>query len=150
MNTKIFIGSDHGGYRLKEKVKKYLKSIDINCVDLGNHKLDPQDDYPVFAQRVAKKVAKENGKGILLCRNGAGVCIVANKIKGIRAVQAFTPKMAQKSREDDDSNILCLGADYLNLNLAKKIIDIWLNSKASNAKRHRRRINQIKKIEKRD
>lgn len=144
---KIILGSDHGGFKLKEQIKKYFQIQGINYIDLGNRNFNPNDDYPFFALKVAKRVVKEKGWGVLFCRSGAGMAIAANKIKGIRAAQAFSPSMARKAKEDDNVNVLCLGSDYLSREQVKKIINAWLQSKPSKAKRHQRRINQIKNTE---
>ena len=146
--VRLFIGSDHAGFKLKEQIKEYLIGLKIRYEDLGNQQFDPCDDYPDYARKVAQKVAKTKGKGILICDSGVGVCIAANKIKGIRAANVYNPKMAIKSREHNDTNILCLGQSYISFNQAKKIIKVWLQTRFSRALRHRRRINKIKQIEK--
>jgi len=146
MSKKIYIGSDHAGYKLKEEIKKYLTKINISYKDLGNVEFDPKDDYPDYAQAVAKKVAKTKSKGILICNSGVGMCIAANKIKGIRAVNAYNEKITEKSREHNDTNILCLGQDYINAKLAKKIIKAWLKTKTSTVARHKRRVKKMDKM----
>lgn len=143
----IYLGADHGGFSFKEKIKEFLNELKIEYRDLGNTKFEPEDDFPDFALAVANKVAEINGKGILVCTNGEGMCIVANKIKGIRAVSPVTKKAALRSREDLDSNILCLGEHILSFRDAKKIIKIWLETDFFPADRYIRRINKIKKIE---
>lgn len=146
---KIFIGSDHAGFKLKEQIKKYLTKLKVKYEDLGNQQFDPTDDYPDYAKKVAQKVAKtKNNKGILICDSGAGMCIAANKVKGIRAVNAYTPKIAIKSRQHNNTNILCLGQSYISSSQAKKIIKVWLQTKFSRGARHCRRVNKIKQIEK--
>ncbi len=145
----IYLGADHAGFKLKEQIKKYLQAQRIKFIDLGNLKLDKNDDYPDFGYKVAKKVAKnKDSKGILICGTSYGVCIVANKVKGIRAVSISTVKDAKLSREHNNANVLCLSGWNLKFDLAKKIIMVWLNTSFSQAKRHQRRINKIKKIEK--
>src|SRR3989339_1339560 len=137
---KIFLGSDHDGFILKEKIKEYLKIKKIDFEDVGpkQHKID--DDYPDIAYLVAKKVVKSQGQGILICHNGVGVCIVANKVKGARAVNTDNPSVAKSARQDDNVNILCLGQAYVSLIQTKKIIDIWLKTNFSGLSRHIRRI----------
>ncbi len=144
---KILLGADHNGFKLKKVIKKYLKKLGIDYRDLGNTKFDPKDDYPDFAIPVAKKVAKTKDKGILICGSGAGVCIVANKIKGIRAAQAFTPLQAKKLREEDDINILCLDGWEIREKKAREIVKKFLKTKFSQLPRHKRRIKKIKRIE---
>lgn len=147
---KIYLGADHNGFKLKEKIKKYLKTKNINYKDLGNHRLDPLDDYPDFAYKVAQKVKKgKNNMGILVCGSSHGVCITANKIKGIRAAEISTIKDAKFARADTDCNIMCLGGWKIkSFQKVKRIIDTWLNTPFSKATRHQRRINKITRIEK--
>ncbi len=145
----IYLGADHRGFNLKEKIKKYLGSLNYGVVDLGNKKLDQNDDYSDFGKLVAKKVAENpsKDKGILFCGSGNGMVIAANKIKGIRAVLGFNEKIARMSREHNDANVLCLPADFLKFETAKKIVKIWLKTKFSGENRHIRRLKKIEKIE---
>ncbi len=143
----IYIGADHGGFKYKEKIKDFLKKSAIEFEDLGNTQFDPQDDFPVFAFRVAEKVVKTKEKGILICTNGLGVTIAANKIKGVRAVLATTKKAAQQSREHLDANILCLGANTTSIFLAQRIIRVWLSTDFIPKERYLRRLKQIKEKE---
>jgi ribose 5-phosphate isomerase B len=143
----IYIGSDHAGFKLKEKVKKWLVREKLNFKDMGALKLNPKDDYPDYAEKVARKVVREGGIGILLCGSAQGVCIAANKIKGIRAVVPFSVKEAQLAREHEDANVLCLSGWYFNPLKAQRLIKKFLNTKFSGAVRHRRRMNKIKKLE---
>ncbi len=142
---KIYIGADHAGLALKENIKKILDKAGIPYRDLGNKKFDKNDDYPAFAKKVARKVAREKEKGILVCASGVGMCIAANKIKGIRAANALSEKIAEMSRRHNDTNIICLGGEYITPALAKKIIMKWIKTKPDKAKRHIRRIEQIEK-----
>lgn len=144
---KIYIGSDHAGFALKSLIKQYFTKEKYNLIDLGNLKYEKEDDYPNYAEKVAKKVAKEKTKGILICGSSHGVCIAANKIKGIRAVAINNTKDAKITREHNDANILCLSGWHLKEKETKKIIDIWLKTKFKKDKRHIRRINKIKKLE---
>ena len=146
---KIFIGSDHAGYNLKEKIKKHLIKLGIVFEDLGAKGFNPEDDYPDFAKKVAEKVAKNpENKGIMVCGTGLGSCISANKVKGIRAISAWNEKVAKQSREHLDANVLCLGARTQTIKEVKKIAKIWLETKFSKGKRHLRRIKKIRTIEK--
>lgn len=145
----LYLGADHAGYNLKEKIKKHLFKLNINFEDLGAKKLDPLDDYPDSALAVATKVSKNSGSlGIVICGTGLGSCIAANKIKRIRAATAWSPGTAKQAREHLDANILCLGARVLTMTKAKEILEWWLETKFSGKERHIRRINKIKKIEK--
>ncbi len=145
----IFLGADHAGFELKEKIKSELTSLGYEIKDLGNLKLDPKDDYPDFAADVAEHVAADkNNKGILFCGSAQGVCVVANKFAGIRGVTAPTVGDAQKTREHNDANVLCLSGWYADTNKAKAIITAWLETPFSGEERHVRRLKKIEKIEK--
>lgn len=144
----IYLGADHGGFVLKEQIKNWLTEWNFEFQDLGAKKLDSQDDYPDFAKLVATKVAKEAGSfGILACRSGEGEAITANKIKGIRAVVVWEPKIAAASRNDDDANVLCLPADYIASDEAKETIHVFLTTPFANEERFERRKGKIKDIE---
>lgn len=145
---KIFIGSDHAGYDLKGKIKDFLLNEGLSFEDVGAINLDSGDDYPDYAARVAKKVIENNGLGILICNSGVGMCITANKIKGIRAVNAYNEEIAEQSKLHNNTNVLCLGQAYINEDLAKKIIKKWLDTDFITEERHQRRINKIAMYEK--
>lgn len=145
---KIYLGADHRGFYLKEKIKKYLKKLKVDFKDLGNKIFDQKDDYPDFALLVAKKVSQnKRNRGILICGSGVGVCIVANKVKGIRAGQAFAWRQTEHSRQADDINILCLDGDRLQGKAVNDIVRTFLKTKFSNLPRYKRRIQKIEKIE---
>lgn len=144
----LYLGADHGGFSFKENIKKFFDELKIEYSDLGNLKFEPGDDFNEFALAVAKKVAETKGKGILFCTNGLGMCIVANKIKGIRAVVPTTKKTAQQSREHLDANILCLGEHVVSFRDAKKIIKTWLETEFINNEKYIRRLKKIEEIEK--
>jgi ribose 5-phosphate isomerase B len=142
---KIFIGADHGGFALKEKLKPWLVEQGFLVEDGGAFMLDPADDYPIYTEIVAKKVLQdpENQRGILLCRSGAGVVIAANKLPGIRAVSVSSAEAAQLAREDNDANILGIGADMISEDEMKKIILKFLQTPFSQEERHKRRLEEI-------
>lgn len=143
---KIIIGSDHAGFKLKEKIKGFLNELGYECEDLGVFN-EEQSDYPETAVKIAKKVAESNSKGILLCGTGLGEAIVANKVKGVRATNCFNEYTAKMAREHNNSNLLCLGARVLKVDEAKDLTKIWLITEFSKEERHKRRVNQIKEIE---
>lgn len=145
----LYIASDHGGYKLKQHLKDFLLKKKVEYVDLGPDHFDPADDYPDFAQKVAEIVSRNPKKdmGILLCRSGQGVNIVANKFKNIRAALVWNPKEAKASREDDLANIMSLPSDYVSLPMVKKVVEVWLKTPMGNAVRHVRRVEKIRKIE---
>ncbi len=145
---KVYLGADHGGYKLKEEIKLWLAEWHFEFEDLGDHKFNTDDDYPDFAWPVGVAVGSHPGTfGILACRSGQGECIVANKAKGARAALAWNEKLAHAARNDDDSNILCLAADYTSMDQAKKIIQTFLTTPFANEERFLRRVNKVKKID---
>ena len=144
---KIYVGADHGGFKLKEQLKRHLKNKGYAVVDYGNSRLDPHDDYPDFALRVARQVAREPpSRGILICRSGAGVNIVANRIHGIFAVLTQIPKLLTMVRSHEDVNVLCLASDFTTLPKAKKLVNVFLSTRFSGAARHQRRMDKIARI----
>ena len=142
----IAIGSDHGGYKLKEEIKKYLDEKQIAYKDVGCYS-EENVDYPDFAKAVCKEVqAKKANKGILICRSGYGMAIVANKFKSIRCASIYNEESAKFSRMHNDTNILALGADYLNFQEAIRILRIWLATPFEGG-RHAERLKIINEIE---
>lgn len=145
----IYFGADHRGFKLKETLKDFLKNRGYEVVDAGNDSYDENDDYPDFVGRVAEKVSLdyENSRGVLICGSGVGVDIAANKFIKVRSALAMTPDQAYDSRNDADTNILCLAADYLEKETAEKILEVWLTTPFSREERHRRRLQKISEIE---
>ena len=143
---RIIIGSDHGGFKLKEKLKAFLvkkgyRIKDVGCFNQGSC------DYPEFAYGVARQVSKGRfEKGILICKSGIGNSIAANKVKGARAALCYNLKAAKLSRRHNDANVLVLGALFVNEALAKRMTSLWLKTEFEGG-RHSRRVRQIKKIE---
>jgi ribose 5-phosphate isomerase B len=139
----VIIASDHAGFRLKEKIKKYLERKKIKYRDLGTDSLESVD-YPDYALKVAESVSKnKNRRGILVCGTGTGMTIAANKVRGVRAVAAYDAYSAKMSRIDNDTNVLGLRGRFFPIKKIKKIIDAWLNTPFSGEGRHRRRIKKI-------
>lgn len=147
----IYLGADHRGFMLKEKIKSWMAVQGILFRDLGAEMLTADDDYPDYAADVAAEVAKkpEEDRGILICGSGAGVCIAANKFHGIRAALATTPEMARVLRNDDDVNVLCLASDFTNEDDVLKIVDTWFHAPFAGEERYKRRIAKISDIESR-
>jgi ribose 5-phosphate isomerase B len=143
----IYVGSDHAGFRLKESMKRYLDSLGVSYEDLGAHRLNKSDDYPIYAAKVARKVSHTHSMGILFCGSSQGVSIAANKIKGIRAVAVNSVKDAQLTRLHNDANILCLSGWNTSRATAEKIIKAFLFTLFSGEERHKRRIKQIAQLE---
>ena len=139
---KIFISSDHAGYKLKELIKLYLNKKKINYKDLGPD-IDSKVDYPDYAHKVAKKVKiNKNHVGILVCGSGIGMNIAANKHKNIRAAQCFNLKSTKLSRLHNDANIITLGSRLLSKNNALKCVNVFLSTKFEGG-RHLKRIKKI-------
>lgn len=143
----IAIGTDHGGYDLKESLLKYLKSKGYELIDCGTDS-DESVDYPDYGLKVAEKIISNKAElGVLICTTGIGQSIVANKIPGIRAALCLNVDQAEHSRKHNDANVIVFGAKYTKEKEAKKIIDIWLDT-AFEGGRHKIRVDKIKEIEK--
>jgi len=145
---KIYLGADHNGFAMKEKVFAYLAKHGYEVEDVGDRELDPEDDFPEFAQMAALKVLGGDGKdprAILLCGGGQGMSIAANRFRGIRASVIWDVYEAKMTRNDNDSNVLCLPARVLgeNEHAWKDIIDTWLKTPFAEAPRFKRRNAQI-------
>jgi len=146
MRNSIVIGSDHAGYCLKEKIKGMLAEKKYQVIDKGTDS-DEKCDYPDYAYKVAKEVAKGKSLGILICGTGIGMSIAANKVKGIRAALCCNEFMAKSAREHNDANILCLGARVLEEKEALKIVDAFLGSDFSKEERHVKRVRKMMALE---
>ena len=145
----IYIGADHRGFQLKETLKKFLKDQGYEVVDVGNEVYEKDDDYPDFAVLVGQVVSQDPSarRGILICGSGVGVDVVANKFKGIRSALVNNPDQAYLSRNDDDTNVLSLAAEFLDEETAKKILSTWLQTPFSNEGNHKRRLEKIRELE---
>lgn len=144
---KIGLGSDHGGYNLKEEIKKHLESKGIECVDFGTGNAKDSVDYPVYGEKVARAVvSKEVDYGILCCGTGIGISLAANKVKGIRCAVVSDTFSAKMSKAHNDANMLSLGERVIGRGLALEIVDAWINTEFE-GERHLRRVNMLKDIE---
>jgi len=151
-NSIIYLGTDHEGFKLKEKIKKWLEENGYPFEDLGNKVFDSKDDYPIYALLVAKKVAQErkkgiDAKGILFCKSSVGMMITANKVKGIRAFSPFNKKIAVLSREHNNTNVIALSGEIMKEEEAVQILKIWLETEFSGKARHKRRLKEIQRFE---
>lgn len=147
MKTKIYIGSDHAGFKTKEALKNFLITKKLKTVDVGAFKGE-NVDYPDYAEKVGRKVAKDKGSlGILICGTGIGMSIAANKVKGIRAANPFNEETAKLAKEHNDANIICIAGRTYKAGKAKKIISAFLKAKSPKEARHKKRIKKISKIE---
>ena len=145
----IYLGGDHRGFNLKEQLKAFLQGEGYSLVDVGAKELVQDDDYIEYAKVVAEKVSGDpaNNKGILICANGVGMDIVANKFHQVRSVLGISPDHVLTSREDDDTNVLSLGADFVDLETAKKIVSVWLQTPFSGEERHKRRLQKLRDLD---
>jgi len=144
----IYLGADHRGFKLKEKIKKWLKKWEVEYEDLGNVNYEKKDDYVDFAEKVAEAVGLDKeAKGILICRSGVGMDIVANKVKKVRSVLGFNKKQVKMAVRDDQVNVLSLAANYISQYKAKCLVKAFLKAKPKMKKRYLRRIKKINKIE---
>jgi ribose 5-phosphate isomerase B len=144
----IAVGADHGGFLLKNKIVEFLKELGHEVHDLGTHSEDPVD-YPDFAMAVSQEILLQKAeRGILICGSGVGACVAADKFPGIRAAICHDTFSAHQGVEDDNINVLCLGAKVIGMELAKDIVKVWLSASFSGAERHKRRLSKVEKIEK--
>ena len=144
----LYIGADHRGYELKEKLETYLQELGHDVEDCGAFEYDKDDDYPDFAKAVAEKVvANQGSKGILICGSGIGVAIAANKVRGILAGTATSVEQISSAEGDEGLNVLGLSSDYVSEKTNKDIAEAFVDSKFSGAERHLRRVQKIKEIE---
>lgn len=143
---KIYLGADHRGFDLKNTLAKYLTKHGYEVEDEGDIRLDPGDDFPEFAGRVAAKILADkdpSSRGILICSNGQGMCMAANRHRGIRAAMGYDVESARSTRNDDNSNVLCLPASTLEKDEANTIVETWLSTPFAAAPRYIRRLKQI-------
>ncbi len=145
---RISIGSDHAGFEMKEKLEEHLRDAGHEVVDVGTHDEDSVD-YPDLAAAVGRAVAGgEAERGVLVCGSGIGVAIAANKIDGIRAANVYDPEMARMSRLHNDANVVTMGGRYLPEEVARDIVDTFLDTTFEGG-RHQRRVDKITELEKR-
>ncbi len=142
----IYIGADHNGFALKYKLVEYLTRAGYKVVDEGDDHLDPEDDFPLFAAKVVNAIRNSDDpdpRGILLCGSGQGMCMAANRHKGIRAGLCWDRQSAKEVRNDDNSNVLCLPARIIEEKEADVVVETWLNTPFANAPRFIRRLNEL-------
>lgn len=146
---RIAIGSDHGGFNLKASMERFLSEKGHEVLDAGAVSLDPADDYPDFARAVSEMIMEGAAdRGILICGSGVGASVAANKFPGIRAALCHDSFSARQGVEDDNMNVLCLGARVIGEELAKELVSFFLGAGFSGAERHSRRLGKITAIEK--
>ncbi|MCZ6789178.1 MAG: ribose 5-phosphate isomerase B [Chloroflexi bacterium] len=146
----VAVGADHGGLPLKKDLIPWLEFQGNQVVDVGAYSLDPADDYPDFAEAVARAVTSDQAeRGILICGSGVGACIAANKVPGVRACLGHDIYSAHQGVEHDNMNILCLGARVVGIELAKDLVAAFLNAAFTGEERHLRRLDKIAAMERR-
>lgn len=141
----IFIGTDHRGFELKNKIIEYLQEKNIRVEDMGNVQYDVSDDYTDYAHGVSQAVMQnpENNLGIVICGSGVGVSIASNKTKGIRCALGFNTEQIQHARERDHINVLALAADYFSFEDIQSFVDVFVQTKPTAEERDTRRIEKI-------
>ena len=156
---RIILGADHGGFALKEEIKKWLSlgntrdlgvprvTEKYEVTDVGATGLDPEDDFVDYAVLVAEEVAESDGvRGILFCRNGFGMMIAANRFSGVRCGEAFDVEAVARGRTDDDINCLSVPADYIKNDNARKMIEVFLETKFSGEEKYKRRLEKLESL----
>lgn len=145
----IFFGSDHNGLDLKNHLVAFLKMGGYTITDEGDKRLDPKDDFPIFAAKVVNSInsSQDNdARGILICGSGQGMCMAANRFTGIRASLCWNINEAHAARNDDNSNVLCLSARSTSNKEAETIVNAWLNTPFAAAPRFIRRLKQLDEL----
>jgi ribose 5-phosphate isomerase B len=144
----VFIGADHRGFELKNKIIEYLQEKNIRVEDMGNYQYDPFDDYPDFVQKVAQAVLQNPKEhlGIAVCGSGVGVCIAANRFKGIRCGLGFEESQIAHARENDHINMLAIPSDYADFEKTKKFIDVFLETRPKMVEKYLARLRKLDNI----
>lgn len=146
---KIYLGADHNGFHLKKQLYEFLLRGGHDVIDAGDIDLDPNDDFPQFAGRTVNGLLADDdtaAKGILICGSGQGMCMAANRFKGIRASLCWNLTEARSARNDDDSNVLCMSARSLDTEKAEAIVTTWLGTPFAGAARFKRRLVELDQL----
>lgn len=146
---KIYIGADHNGFDYKRDLTRALEMAGHEIIDEGNANVSPDDDFPQFASKVVTALRADSdhsARGILICGSGQGMCMAANRFKGIRAALCWNLNEARAARNDDDANVLCLSSRYLSLEEAGAIMATFLSTPFAGAPRFQRRIQQLDEL----
>ena len=145
---KVAVGADHAGFDLKGEIVRWLESEGHLVTDIGAHELDPNDDYPDFSVAVAKVIRSgEAERGIIICGSGVGASITANKVKGIRACLCHDTYSARQGVEHDDMNVICIGGRVIGIELAKAVLDAFLDANFLPEPRFQRRLDKMIQVE---
>lgn len=146
---KIYLGADHNGFAMKAELADALRKDGYEVVDEGDRQLQPDDDFPQFAEATVRAMLADGAtevRGILICGSGQGMCMAANRFKGIRASLCWEADEARAARNDDDSNVLCLPSRFVGTSQALTITEVWLATPFAGAARFKRRIQQLDKL----
>lgn len=146
---KIYVGADHNGFFLRNDLLKYLQKAGYDVADEGDKQLEPEDDFPLFAAKVVNQVLgseDNNARGILICGSGQGMCMAANRYRGIRACLGYDREAIRSSRNDDNTNVLCLPARILEKDKINMLVETFLNTPFANAPRFIRRLKEIDEL----
>ena len=146
---KIYLGADHAGFELKSELKQLLAKQGHDVVDVGDLKLDPNDDYPQYAYNLVTKLLGEEGdtgRGILICGSGQGMSIAANRVRGIRAALAWDAPTGQAAKEDDDANVLVLSSRFTSKPKVLAAVEAWLEAKFKGDAKYKRRLDEIEQL----
>jgi ribose 5-phosphate isomerase B len=146
---KVYIGADHNGFSFKQTLIEELTRAGYAVIDEGDERLHPEDDFPKFASRAVsalKASDDDDARAILICGSGQGMCMAANRFKGIRASLVWSIEEARASRNDDDSNVLCLPSRYMNIQTAIQLAEAWLTTPFAGAPRFKRRIRELDQL----
>lgn len=146
---KLYIGADHNGFEYKQKLIAMLEKSGHEVIDCAPGERKPEDDFPLYAGKVVHEILADHGsdvRGMLICGSGQGMCMAANRFKGIRASLCWNVEEARAARNDDDSNILCLAARYLTIDETETIVQAWLSTPFAGAPRFQRRIDQLDEL----
>ena len=145
---KVAIGADHGGYPLKSELSDFIRALGHEPVDVGAHEVDPLDDYPDFAEAVARAVVGDDAeRGIMICGSGVGAAITANKVRGARASVCHDTYSAHQGVEHDEMNVLCLGARIVGGEVAREIVSAFLGATFMPEEKYIRRLNKFKALD---
>ena len=142
----FYIGSDHNGKELKDHLLAYLLRSNYQVIDKGDKKFDPTDDFPLFSAQVVNAIKQSEDadpRGILICGSGQGMCMAANRFKGIRAALCWNIQEAHSARNDDNANVLCLSASSTSQDEAEAIVNVWINTAFAGAPRYIRRLKEL-------
>jgi RpiB/LacA/LacB family sugar-phosphate isomerase len=142
---RIILASDHGGFEMKEEIAKWLRGQDVQIKDVGAETLEPEDDFVDYAVKAMTSMI-DNDKLVLFCRNGIGMSIVANRFKGVRCAVGFDIKAVEKARSDDNVNALAVPADYIDIEIVKKMITAMMEVSFSSEERYKRRLEKLGKL----